>query len=229
MKMRLLLFCAMLQGLLSTGFSQTFVVLPSDSVSTSVDPNGSEDLYIYFENISSQAISLEWQEIVANYPPGWLVTICDPNLCFAMPHQQGSIWPFMPADSSFLRITVSPVGIPGFGLFCYDITDTIAGFSSTVCLSFEAQSVTSTMPSQSNRIQVYPNPANEVIRIQKPENDLENGSVQLRNLFGAVMFEEQIDPINPKLIDVSRLKPGVYELIYSNAQGSETQKLLIAR
>lgn len=227
--MRLLLFFAVLHGLLSTGFSQTFVVLPSDSVSTSVDPNGNEELYIYFENISSQAISLEWQEIVANYPPGWLVTICDPNLCFAMPHQQGSIWPFMPADSSFLRISVNPVGIPGFGLFCYDITDTISGFSTNVCLSFDAPLANATPLKQEADLQFFPNPANESIRILKLQSDLEKGLVQLRNLVGALLLEEQVGCTDSQEIDVSGLVPGIYELTYTNAQGSATQKLVIAR
>ncbi len=227
--MRKVFFVTLFLGLCSNGFSQSFVVLPSDSVFTSMDPNTPEDLFIYFENISSQPISLDYQEVFASIPVGWQATICDPNLCFAMPHPQGAVWQFSQGDSSFLKITVYPNGIPGFGLFCYDLTDTVAGYTTSICLSFDARMAANMMQTEENDLQIFPNPTHSTIQLVANGKKLNKGVAEIINVHGLVVKRVEIVASANQELNVSDVPVGIYQLVYTTDSGTLSRKVVVAR
>jgi hypothetical protein len=227
--MRKVFFVTLLLGLFSNGFSQSFLVLPSDSVFTSMDPNGEEALFIFFENISGQSISVQYQEVVANYPPGWFVQVCDNNACFALPHPQGSTWSFMPGDSSFICIHAFPLGIPGFGLFCYDLTDTVAGYTTSICLSFDARMAANMMQTEENDLQIFPNPTHSTIQLVANGKKLNKGVAEIINVHGLVVKRVEIVASANQELNVSDVPVGIYQLVYTTDSGTLSRKVVVAR
>jgi hypothetical protein len=227
--MRKVFFVSLFLGLFSNGFSQSFVVLPSDSVFTSMDPNEDEALFVYFENISGQSITVDYQEVVANYPSGWLVQVCDNNACFPMPHPQGSTWSFLPGDSSFLCIHVFPNGVPGFGLFCYELTDTVAGYSTSICLSLDARMASNMTQTEENDLEIFPNPTHSTIQLVAKEKNLKKGVAEIINVHGLAVKRVNILASSNQEVDVSDVPVGIYQLVYTTDAGSVSRKVVVAR
>jgi hypothetical protein len=227
--MRASLFLTLLLVFLCTVRAQTFETVPSDSVYTTLHPNASAELTIYWRNSSAQSISLSYQEISVSYPAGWIVQICDVNACFPMPHPQGSTWPFASGDSSFLKISVIPNGIPGSALFCYEVTDPVDGYSSTVCMAFDA-TLTSTMElDMEKEVKIFPNPADATLCIAAGGQNLKAGRVELLKADGTVASRWSVHHASFQEWDVSTLAAGCYRLIYSTPTGRISRNVLIAR
>jgi len=75
-----------------------------------------------------------------------------------------------------------------------------------------------------NQLQVYPNPADNIIYIET-ENSI-NANIELYNMLGEVILMTKIDS-DLKTIDISSYKPGLYFIRLSNSEIDERIKLVI--
>ncbi|PKR80013.1 hypothetical protein CW751_12375 [Brumimicrobium salinarum] len=102
-------------------------------------------------------------------------------------------------------------------------TNQIAGPSNTITLT----SATSSLLSLTKTINVYPNPATNVVNFKV--DGLENGKIVINSITGQEVVNTTIS--NSKQVDVSNLNNGVYIYTVSNVNGEvvKTNKLVISK
>lgn len=71
----------------------------------------------------------------------------------------------------------------------------------------------------------YPNPSSTTITVDIGNNDLTNSSIEIINLLGKTIFEQQVES-NITVVDLQKLPQGVYLLKFSNSNGSKTKKII---
>lgn len=78
-------------------------------------------------------------------------------------------------------------------------------------------------------INVYPNPANTHFWVEITTQQKNVYDVSLTNLAGQTIINQKIDPsfTNKTLVDINRLKPGLYLVVLHNQDGVWTRKILI--
>jgi hypothetical protein len=225
--MKKFLLLLALVAIFSLGKAQTFNTIPGNSITHTMDPDRAEELYIHFENISGQSITLRWEEDTLSYPGGWLVQVCDNVGCFNLPHAEDTMNPVVPGDSGFLKLSVIPNGFPGTLTVCYNVTDLGSGFSTQVCYAVDATGTAVESPELKTRITTSPSPANDVLRLFARQGNLEKGWVQLYSLAGDVVLKQEVLPLQRVDLNVKELEAGIYLMRYTSKSGTLTQKVVI--
>jgi len=131
------------------------------------------------------------------------------------------------AGTGHLRVTVSPVCIKVDFVRAYLPADTLSGehrntevaFSYTIgtCLNTGTEEVEA-----GNLINVFPNPAKDVIVVQFQNNQLSK-NIKLLNAFGQIVIHQHTNIIN-----TSQLPDGVYFLCIDSDKGHLTRKIIIS-
>jgi hypothetical protein len=82
---------------------------------------------------------------------------------------------------------------------------------------------------KSMQVIVYPNPANDLIKLKVIGQSTHNGSYKLLNLSGQTLDEKVIgnmDSSSEEMIDLSKLTTGLYFLQFTSDEGTYTQKII---
>ena len=87
------------------------------------------------------------------------------------------------------------------------------------------ESPNSILSAENYDIQVYPNPAKNILNLSIEGIEIEQGSIY--NLAGQLVQTVALEELNNKSINVSHLNSGVYFIEFSNAYQKETRKLTI--
>jgi photosystem II stability/assembly factor-like uncharacterized protein len=86
--------------------------------------------------------------------------------------------------------------------------------------------LTSDMQNKTMKIEVYPNPSNELLKFSMPsENDFSKGLVTITNIYGQLVIQKRIDPgILDQIcqINTSDLKNGLYSIKMITPDGQTT-------
>ncbi len=108
-------------------------------------------------------------------------------------------------DGNLIGTSTEPNFILNIGSYSFFVTAMYyfgeSGPSNSITITGINKTVT-------NQIQLFPNPANDVLFIQSP---LEIYYLELLNIQGSILFSENVRSKDFKL-DISNLKPGVYFL-----------------
>jgi hypothetical protein len=125
-------------------------------------------------------------------------------------------WPqYSASEDCYLEIKATPVGTNcGIRKEKLDLWEKIAGF--TGCLSTGLQ-----MIEVEDDIQLYPNPADDIIYFSRSENEIIR--VSLVNSIGQT-FNVQT---NSESIDITELKPGLFFVRFETEKGLVIKKLII--
>ena len=73
-----------------------------------------------------------------------------------------------------------------------------------------------------DRINIYPNPANDKIYISNLIE--ENTSIKIYDIKGSLVFENRIS--NEEYLNISKLSKGVYQIKFEGSDWNETRKLI---
>ncbi|MCF8372689.1 MAG: DUF1566 domain-containing protein [Bacteroidales bacterium] len=91
----------------------------------------------------------------------------------------------------------------------------------------DASVVSSTeLNSTEGELKIYPNPATDNIAVDF--NDLGSGkaSLEIYNMLGAVIYSENVSAKANTVINISKLRPGVYFLKFQNERSAYTKKII---
>jgi hypothetical protein len=227
--MKKIYLLAVLMGMLVIGQAQTFTVLPSNTVSTSVNPHGSVDSYIYFANAMQQNVTLIWEETNISHPSQWFLTVCDNFSCYTLPHAIDTMAACAIGDSAFLKVTCVPNEIPGNGTITYHVYDMNNPASSAdVTFNFNVQGTAISPSDLDDRFAVAPSPAAETIQLTARGGLLDKGSVTLYDLRGQAVLQQDIHAVQSADLQVASLAPGIYVLRYDSNAGTMTKKVVVS-
>jgi hypothetical protein len=226
--MRKIYLFAILLGFAGFLQAQSFTVSPSNTVDTTLDSRTSVDVYINFNNAFQQPITLGWEETNRSYPQGWLMTVCDNNLCYTIPHAADTMAEVAQGGYGFLKLTCTPLEIAGTGTVSYhvyDISNPI--YSANVTFNFNVISTSVTVDQASALFSVTPVPAHDVLNLSARNGLLDNGNVQIYDLSGQLMLNENVNAVQRKELDVQSFAPGMYLVRYESKAGVLNQKVLV--
>ncbi len=228
--MKVVYFLTLMLALFVVGKAQTFTVYPSLVVNTTLDARNTANVYIHFPNSTAQPITLAWEVTNSNYPQGWLMQVCDNNLCYNLPHPLETMNPVVQGDSGFLKMICFPLEIAGTGTITFHVYDVNSPTSSVnVTYNFEATSTVgfTTGPTEEN-VNIFPNPAQDYLNIRSLNGQLEKGSVKLYDLKGQLLLDQPVKAGQGNSIDVQTITPGMYLLRYESKSGILTKKVVIS-
>lgn len=84
---------------------------------------------------------------------------------------------------------------------------------------------------KSKELELFPIPANHSLTIINPffENNSSNTQLQIKNVFGQIVFQEDINKEKIKTIEINGLSNGWYALTLSNGKNNQTKPILISK
>lgn len=75
--------------------------------------------------------------------------------------------------------------------------------------------------------QAYPNPCEGLLHIPVPDHDYNNLRCQVYDHLGRIVIDKRVDQSEPMVLDVSRLRSGIYHyLIYSDSETLLTERFI---
>lgn len=100
-------------------------------------------------------------------------------------------------------------------------------FTSDICIDdVSIDNLVGLADAKAQSFNLYPNPTNDVVFIQFAKQ-IESGKIELLNVTGEIVQVSSINSSKQVKLDVSSLSEGMYFVRISNAQTTETQKLII--
>lgn len=227
--MRTVYILTLILGLFVISKAQTFSVYPADTVSTTLDSRATANVYIHFPNLTGQPITLAWEVTNSAYPSGWLMQVCDNNLCYNLPHPLETMNPVVQGDSGFLKMICFPLEIPGTGTITFHVYDVNSPTSSVnVTYNFNATSVVGVGATTiKENISFAPNPAQSHISLRARGGLLETGTVKLFDMTGALVLQQSINAVQATEVDIQAIRPGIYLLQYESKSGNMTKRIVI--
>jgi hypothetical protein len=101
-------------------------------------------------------------------------------------------------------------------------TTTSTQFASTVTQAFCVNNITSVENNAVNNVRLYPNPANDFVFIEGLEN---NSLLNVFDINGKLIFSTVVNS-DKQTLDVSNYIQGIYFVTFSNANNTQTIKLI---
>lgn len=205
-------------GLFAQNFSADKDSIYEDGPATIV-----KDLYNDILTESSDAITVAWKVTEWDAPSGWNLTICDNKTCIYDPpiDEEFIMMPFKTGDDVFFKVSFTPNKVEGQGvarLWVYDEGNEVGG--EELVFVYNSWKL-GTVEKEETLFNLYPNPAQNFLRLnfnEVPRNEL---NVKIFNLLGQEQkdIEINIDRSNVN-IDISALRNGNYLLQFVDEKGS---------
>lgn len=82
------------------------------------------------------------------------------------------------------------------------------------------------LASETKILNVYPNPSNGIFQIDLNSPDF-SGVLQIHNALGQILFSENIEKEETRVIDLEGKTPGVYYVTVRSGEGTTTKKLVL--
>lgn len=209
------------------GNAQSFTVTPGTTANTTVSVDSSVDVYINFNNVFQQPITLIWEETNRSYPSQWIMTICDNALCYSIPHLRDTMNPINVGAHGYLKVTCTPAGTPGTGVVAYHVWD-MGNPLYQADVTYNFNGLTAVTPSQpSDLYTVTPVPANNFVELAAKYGPLIKGNARVYDLQGKLLIEQPVNAVQSTRVDVSGLLDGIYMLRYESKAGLLTKKIVV--
>ncbi len=81
------------------------------------------------------------------------------------------------------------------------------------------------MNNENTVVKLYPNPANNTLNVSTSHMLDANSLLTVYSVTGAELIRQAF-PVNPQVIDLSSLKPGIYFIRARTAEGNATYKFI---
>jgi hypothetical protein len=211
----------------SLGFAQPFSVTPGPVANMDIPEGTMGEAYIYFNNQTSNSLTLVWTLTETTLDTNWAVSICDNRLCYFSAHPGSTMDPITGGQNAFLKFdcTVHP-GEAGTGHLSYRVQAS-EGDTTSVVITYNVNGIVSVSPSSfANQVNISPNPASSVLTMSATTGSLAKGEVQIYDLAGRMLREVTVKGIDVLDIDVQTLPQGSYLLRYLSDEGLVTRRFL---
>ncbi|KAA3631870.1 MAG: T9SS C-terminal target domain-containing protein, partial [Bacteroidetes bacterium] len=193
--------------------AQTFSFDPGGEIVDQVNFDEYSVHQIDILNETSDTLQLSWKLVEKTFPEGWEVTLCDNVACYGSLPNSNDFYPIFDDNYGFIKLTVNPFQVAGTMEFVFLIFPTgNQNDYEEMRFSLTAGGTTSTTAPGSESINLWPNPASEVLYIKN--NDNSTFRVNLTNVTGQTLQSFHIQPQRQKEIPVEHLGNGMYFLKY---------------
>ncbi len=216
-------------------FAQSFSFIDNKEQFISPTCAGYDDFYVHMKNEKNDSLLLQWIGILNQLDPCWesSYSICDNYNCyFGIPTSVSTMAKIGPGDTTFLKFSNAMMthyaGTPTIKFLVWDMDlptsiDTVTYHiticpDSTLCTEFSAVAPQNSFAT----LTIFPNPANEKIIVHSEEIQ----SVQIVNLIGQVIINEQFALTNEVTLNIALLPKGIYFIRVLTAEGWQTNKLI---
>ena len=214
-KLYILFLCFALLGLNHLS-AQQVTITPSDSISSDVGVNNNFatfDEYIYLVNMHSDSIQINWRLLSDTVPnSAWSLQLCDNKNCYPLPNTPKTSLMFGPGDSLNMHALIAPNLTAGSGwmkISAQIVGDTFPAVILTYHANVTVTSGINNITGEPNTINVFPNPASDVITVDGliPSNAV---TIQILDLQGRIVSTESRIENTSFTKNISQLPAGCY-------------------
>lgn len=211
---------------LTTRFAsaQDYTISPSSVLTESVETGKSVDMQIDFNNTADTTLTIDWVELSNSFHANWQVVMCDYGNCWPQVPSSGTMIDIPKGGKGFIKLTISPQTHIWNGECSFKIVQ--PGFDPDT-VTFNVSSIVGIEDWQlEEKVSIYPNPSTDYVALEALEGALENGSVEITDIRGAVMLSQQVASQSEIRMDVTGLPEGFYIFRYSTENGTVAKKIL---
>lgn len=196
--------------------------------------------YVLFDNNTSDTLHMRWKKVFLEVDPlaghggnnGWHISIQDPTQYHSSAYAMDSADFYLPTIPTGLTnkfiLHVVPNNYPGtlHGKYLFypinDLSDT-----SSVILNYEATEVVSTQSFSDGKVEVFPNPINDYVKINNLSTSQKR--VRLVNMGGESLASAILSAESQLEIPVDQYASGIYFLVFENERETVIQKIEIQK
>src|SRR5215203_24908 len=106
-----------------SSFSQSYLIMPGDSVQFTGVFDHLQTLSIQQVNTSADTIQLAWRKVSESVPSNWEALVCDNVMCYTSLVDSGTMNPVMPGDYGFVLLHITPHNNYGTAVVRYAVWD----------------------------------------------------------------------------------------------------------
>lgn len=223
----ILLIFSFIVGLSYAGIAQTITISGGQSqIANGYNSDFEIIAHATIKNVSNQNLNLTWERTVNSITSGWQVTLCDPIACRA-PTLTTASFSLAPGDSGAFDCHAYPAGATG----SVDVTYKVYITGNTTPIMTKSYiinaNVTRTSALMRSQLQIFPNPATDVLSIRLPEN-IKEYTLEIFNIIGKkipVSINQSAESL--LTVNVEDLPKGTYVVrVYNNKGLSFTRNFI---
>lgn len=182
------------------------------------------------KNTQNEIISMKWAIVSNTFPSvkNWQISLCDPCQCYINPHPNSGTCKFLENEQKLFIIDLLPKKTPGTGTMVVKFwseneeESTAQTFKMTITAG--PNSVDNLISTE--MIQISPNPASNLLQINRTTSDVDLFSASIFDLAGNTLLSTQLNGAN-NTIDISNLSNGFYFINIIDTKGNTiTQKFI---
>lgn len=210
MKKVLVIISAAIIAFSSESKAQTYSITPNDTLVVTAPYFTITIFDIFQDNISGAPLNLAWTLVSNNLVPGWDFSLCDYTTCYTGLPASGTMTTVPDSGQGFLGLNVDPVNISGTGtvrIYVYDVTNPNGGDTLTWIVSTPPVGIET--PADLAFLQIYPNPAIDVLHIQ-PGGSYGITSAMVVDVTGRQVVQGVMSANGVYTLQVAALPDGIY-------------------
>ncbi len=209
-------------------FSQSYSIVPNDSINLIGTLEDLQTLSIQQVNISTDTLQLKWKKVYESVPLFWEAIVCDNQNCYTSLLDSGMMNPVVPGDYGFILLHITPHTNYGTAVVQYAVWDTANALVKDTLTFVHTVNNTSSIADLENPnvFHIFPNPAKDFININSTFS--EKYSIEIFNALGKFVYTENCN--STCALPIANWDAGVYSIsIVVNNRIYQTKQLLIQK
>ena len=194
-----------------TSFSQTYSIVPNDTIQITGMLEDLETLSIEQLNTSQDTIVLQWQKVSESVPPAWDADVCDNVICYTALEDSGVMNPVIPGDYGFLLLHITSHVNYGTAIVRYAVWDTAnAALKDTLTYILTVSPVSGIgQTEKEDAFSIFVDPAQETIHIT---SNLTKGFRFLITDISGKQIQDGVSKTDFVSISTQNMSNGVYSV-----------------
>jgi len=192
-------------------FAQNYSITPNDTIQMVGLMEDLETLSIQQVNTSQNTIILQWEKVSESVPPAWDADVCDNFICYTSLVDSGTMNAVVPGDYGFLLLHITPHVNFGTAIIRYAVWDTAnPAMKDTLTYILTVNVPSGVQEAKAkNTCSIFPNPANEHVRI---ESKFLPGLRYVVADFNGKVIQDGITSSSSITISTTGLPNGIYSI-----------------
>ena len=189
--------------------SQTYSIIPDDTVQQSGVMEDMETLIISQLNSSSDTITFKWKKVNESIPANWEASICDNQVCYANLADSGTMIPVIPSEMGTMILHIAAHVNYGTAVIRYAVWDNnypLLKDTITFIMSVLNQEISE---HDGNReFSIFPNPVTNYLHVSS--NTIKAYSISITDLSGKEIYFGKSS--ESKTINTTFFPKGIYSV-----------------
>ena len=213
--------------------AQNLVYFPTQDYEVTSTDTITKDYQIDITTPVPEAITFQWELVSNTFPSEWECSLCDYDICYFNIPISGTMTPISSSEATnnitgLLKLSIKTRSTDTTGkavFYVYDSNDYNRG--DTISFTIHSILTITDIAEDYSSVEtlIYPNPAQNIVRISNPINSTIN--VEIYDALGIQVAAQVLLPNQTINLKVGHLAKGVYFVSSSNGKGSKTTKRLI--